>query len=187
MSACERLKLMNQHLVQPNKSAQRTAPHRLPINPLNQTHVSPTTVSLLSLVTEVWTFFRKLNSGDLGSRMFFWRKPSIFFPLMDTFLHGYSVALKFCRMHWPFYTPWYLAFPEPIIFHSLKAISEETIAFSRTTDVYMTMTGTRCESDFLSCFLILCQMLSPRLTFMLFIYFYYYFFLWKPWMQSPSG
>lgn len=58
-----------------------------------ETHVSHTTVSLLSLVTEGWTSFRKLNSADLSGTMLFWKKTlHIFFSYAHLF-HGYSPGL----------------------------------------------------------------------------------------------
>lgn len=59
-----------------------------------ETHVSHTTISLLSLVTEGWTSFRKLSSGDLSGTMLFWKKTLNFFPYAQ-FFHGYSPGMVF--------------------------------------------------------------------------------------------
>lgn len=152
MAACERLKLsiQNQHWVQPNKSAPRTDPHQLPISPPNQKHMCPPPLY------PCYHWSQKVGPPSENSiqvisvaQCCLERKPSIFSPYEHIFAWLFSwsgllwsfVVCTDPSVHlgiWPF--------PEPITFSSLKAISEETIAFSRTTDVYMTMTETHAVS-----------------------------------------
>ncbi len=69
---------------------------------------------------------------------------------MQQFFHGYSPGMVCFEVLSYALTPVYnlgiWPFPEPITFHSLRDISEETIAFNKTTDVYMSMTATHAES-----------------------------------------
>ncbi len=101
--------------VQPNKSAPRTAPHPLPINPLNQKHhMCPTPPY------PCYHWSQKVGPPSENSiqaisvaQCCFERKLSIFFLMHNFFMAILLVwfALKFCHMHWPLCTPWYLAFP----------------------------------------------------------------------------